>query len=191
VASPANSRISADPVSIAADGSSTAAITVVLIDASGAPLTSGGDAVTLSTTLGTLGPVSDRGNGTYAATLTSSTSPGTATVTGTVNGEAIADTATVTFATASADVEVEVAVSDEAPAVGDDVALVVTVRNGGPGTATGVQLTQAIPPRLALASATTSKGDYDPATGVWSVGSLALGERAILTLVLTVVEDGS
>ncbi|MGH7570615.1 MAG: invasin domain 3-containing protein [Gemmatimonadota bacterium] len=189
--SPANSRISADPVTIPADGSSVSTITVLLIDANGAPLTAGGDRVTLSTTLGALGPVSDRGNGAYTATLRSTTTAGAATVTGTVNGATIGATATVTFAAGSADLEVELSVSDDSPTVGENVAYVVTVRNGGPATATGVQLTQRIPPRLALTSATTSRGSYDAATGVWSVGSLTPDERATLTLVLTVAGGGS
>ncbi|MGH7549286.1 MAG: invasin domain 3-containing protein [Gemmatimonadota bacterium] len=189
--SPANSMITADPASIPANGSSTSTITVLLIDPNGEPLASGGDAVTLSTTLGTLGPVSDRGNGIYTATLTSITTPGTATVTGTVNGATIDDTATVTFAAESADLGVEVSVSDDSPTVGDDVAYVVTVRNGGPVTATGVQLVHGIPPRLALTSATASKGAYDQATGVWSVGSLAPDERETLTLILTVMDEES
>ncbi len=77
-----------------ADGTSASTITVQLKDAIGNNLTAGGDIVTLSTTLGTLGTVADDANGTYEATLTGTT-PGTATVTGTVNGVAITDTATV------------------------------------------------------------------------------------------------
>lgn len=95
--SPATSEISANPVSIDADGSSTSTITVQLRDAFGNALTTGGAAVTLSTTLGNLGPVTDNGNGTYTATLTSSTTVGTATISGTVNGSAISDTASVNF----------------------------------------------------------------------------------------------
>ncbi len=189
--SPANSRISADPVTIRADGISTSTITVQLIDASGVPLASGGDTVTLATNLGTIGPVSDHGNGAYSATLTSTSTPGAATISGTVNGATIGDTAIVTFATGSADIEVEVTVSDDSPTVGEDVALVVTVRNGGPETATGVQVLQAIPARLALASATASQGNYDAATGVWSVGSVAPAGRATLTLVFVVTGEES
>ncbi|MGH7544001.1 MAG: invasin domain 3-containing protein [Gemmatimonadota bacterium] len=190
-ASPTHSTITADPVAIPAGGSSTSTITVRLIDAGGAPLTSGGDRVTLSANQGTLGPVTDRGDGTYAASLRSSSTPGTATISGTVNGLAITDTATVTFASGSADLEVEVSVSDASPTAGDEVAYVVTVRNHGPDIATGVQLAQEIPARLGFASATTSKGDYDPVTALWTVGSLAPGERATLTLVLTVGDEGS
>jgi adhesin/invasin len=190
-ASPTNSTITADPVAIPADGTSISTITVRLIDASGAPLTSGGDRVTMSATRGILGQVTDRGDGTYTATLRSTATPGTATISGTVNGATIIDTATVSFAAGSADLEVEVSVSDTSPTVGDEVAYVVTARNRGPDTATGIRLVQEIPIRLTFASATTSKGDYDPTTALWTVGSLAPDERATLTLVLTVRDEES
>ena len=87
-ASPLTSLISAAPSSIAADGSSTATITVQLKDANGFDLTSGGDTVTLATTLGSLGTVTDNSDGTYEATLTSEITLGTATLTGTQIGRA-------------------------------------------------------------------------------------------------------
>lgn len=97
-ASGATSQITASPTSIPADGTSTSTITVALRDAAGSPLTSGGDAVVLTKSgPGTLGPVSDDGNGTYTATLTAPSTAGTATVSGTVNGATITDTAEVTF----------------------------------------------------------------------------------------------
>ena len=93
----ATSQITASPTSIPANGTSTSTITVELRDASGTPLTSGGATVTLSTTAGSLGAVTDNGNGTYTATLTSPSTGGSGTVSGTVSGSAITDTATVTF----------------------------------------------------------------------------------------------
>ena len=101
-ASAATSTIGAAPGSIAADGSSTSAITVRLKDAYGNSLTGSGGAVTLSTTGGTLSAVTDNGNGTYSATLTAPTIVGGGTVSGTVNGTAITSTAALTFSTAPA-----------------------------------------------------------------------------------------
>jgi adhesin/invasin len=95
--SASTSTIGASPGSIVADGKSTATITVRLRDAEGNDMASGGDGVTLSTTAGSLGAVTDNDDGTYSATLTSSTSEETATITGTVNGAAIDDEATVEF----------------------------------------------------------------------------------------------
>jgi adhesin/invasin len=95
-ASPSTSTLSASPSTVPANGVATATVTVQLKDANGVNLPTGGDAVTLSTTLGTLSAVTDNGNGTYTATL-SSTVGGSATVSGTVNAAAIVSTAGVTF----------------------------------------------------------------------------------------------
>lgn len=101
---PFNSLISADPVEIIADGSSTSTITVQARDAGGTNLTTGGDEVILETDAGTLlGSIVDNGDGTYTQQLESSTTAGTATVAGTINGFDIDDTATVDFVAGDAD----------------------------------------------------------------------------------------
>lgn len=95
--SAATTLIKRTPGKIAADGSSTATVTVVARDAAGRPITVGGATVTLSTTLGSLSSVTDVGNGTYTATLTSVTTPGTAHITGTLNASPIAASTGVDF----------------------------------------------------------------------------------------------
>ncbi|RJT26184.1 hypothetical protein D5I55_01340, partial [Chakrabartia godavariana] len=95
------SLITAATSSISANGTSTTVITVQLKDVNGNNLTTGGNVVTLSTTAGTLSSVTDNGNGTYTATLRSSTSVTTATVSGTVDGLAIANSAQVQFVSTS------------------------------------------------------------------------------------------
>ena len=92
----ATSTISAAPVSITANGVSASTITVQLRDAANNALAAGGDAVVLATTVGALSVVTDVGDGTYTATLTSAAT-GTATVSGTVNAAGITDTAAVTL----------------------------------------------------------------------------------------------
>jgi adhesin/invasin len=93
------SQITADPEEIAAGGQESSQITVLLRDPRGDPLGFGGADVELEASAGELSPVTDQGDGTYTATLTSSDPssllPDTAAVTGTVNGEAIQDTAFV------------------------------------------------------------------------------------------------
>jgi adhesin/invasin len=84
-ASPVTSTIRADPRRVPADPAKGTVIWVRLFDAQGNRLTISGGTVTLATTLGTLGPVVDRGDGTYTATLQSSV-PGRAVVSGTLNG---------------------------------------------------------------------------------------------------------
>ncbi|MEX2531365.1 MAG: invasin domain 3-containing protein [Gemmatimonadota bacterium] len=96
-AAPELSEILVDPDTIIADGVSTSEITVLLRDQRGEPLLVGGHQVALNTTGGTLGSVTDEGNGTYTATLTSPKVVGTASITGTVDGDPIGGTTTVQF----------------------------------------------------------------------------------------------
>jgi hypothetical protein len=96
-ANPDTCEISAFPSTINADGISTTTLFINLYDYSDEDMVTGGDVVIVNTTLGTLGPVIDNNDGTYQATLTSSTITGIATITFTVNGELCPDTTTVTF----------------------------------------------------------------------------------------------
>ncbi|MBI3189817.1 MAG: hypothetical protein HYZ33_04145, partial [Ignavibacteriales bacterium] len=91
------SQITASPTSITANGTSTSTITVQMKDVFGNNLTTGGETIAFSTTSGTFGAVTDNNNGTYTATLTSSTVAGAATITGVLNGNTLTDDATVTF----------------------------------------------------------------------------------------------
>ncbi|GEM_PF-3236417 len=94
---PPTSLITASPQSITANGTSTSTIAAQLKDDQGNNLTSGGDSVTLAATLGILGSVTDNGNGTYTAILTSDTVTGSAVISGTANGGIITDKDTVVF----------------------------------------------------------------------------------------------
>ena len=85
---PGTSLVDAVPGSIPANGTSTSTVTVRLKDDQGNNITGGGDAVTVTTSNGSLGSVTDNGNGTYSAILTSSTIAGPAVLRSTVNGAA-------------------------------------------------------------------------------------------------------
>jgi uncharacterized repeat protein (TIGR01451 family)/CSLREA domain-containing protein len=62
----------------------------------------------------------------------------------------------------------------------------VTITNNGPSDATGIAVTESlmIPAGVTLDSATPSQGSF--AAGTWTVGDLAMGASATLTLVVTV-----
>jgi hypothetical protein len=89
------SLISSNRDSMIVNGADTSLVVVQLKDAAGTNLTTGGDLIVLSATLGTLGVVIDSGNGTYMAKFTSGATPGIAKITGTVNGSVLADSAVV------------------------------------------------------------------------------------------------
>ena len=91
------STIAATPTSIVANGTSTSTVTVTLKNASNTQLTTSGGIVVIYTTAGTIGSVTDNGNGTYTATLTSAITAGTATLSFSINGAMATGTAAVTF----------------------------------------------------------------------------------------------
>ena len=77
---------------------------------------------------------------------------------------------------------------DNTPDEGDTVTFDITVTNSGPITATNVDLTDLLPAGLtptALNGGIT-QGSYNPATGLFSIGTLAVGQSATLTLEGTV-----
>ena len=92
-----HTTISASPSTIDADGSSTSSVTVHARDANDNALTGGGATVVLSSTLGSLGSVTDNGDGTYSAILTAGLTSGSSQVTGTINGSTIGNPTTVTL----------------------------------------------------------------------------------------------
>ena len=99
------STLGAAPTSITANGATTSTITVQLKNSAGTNLTLSGGVVTLSTTDGTFPgactancATTDNGDGTYTATLTSSTVAHNVTVSAKLDGSSLTNTQTVTFA---------------------------------------------------------------------------------------------
>ncbi|HSJ07876.1 MAG TPA: invasin domain 3-containing protein, partial [Longimicrobiales bacterium] len=110
-ASTATSLLTVADATLPADGVAETQVAVRLRDEYGNDVLSGGHAVTIATTAGTLtsgagagGSVTadDLGDGSYTATLTSATLAGSATLTATLGGSPISASATVAFATGAA-----------------------------------------------------------------------------------------
>ena len=91
----------------------------------------------------------------------------------------------VTFGS-SADLSVLKVVSNSNPSVGDTVTYTITVTNDGPDTATGIQVSEPLASGLTFQSSNPSQGSYDSGTGTWTVGTLANGASATLTITATV-----
>jgi uncharacterized repeat protein (TIGR01451 family) len=82
-------------------------------------------------------------------------------------------------------------VSNPTPNVGDVITFTVVATDLGPDPATGVLVTDLLPAGLSLVSAVPSQGGYDTTTGLWTVGTLASGGGAMLTLTARVVSSTS
>jgi len=90
-----------------------------------------------------------------------------------------------------ADIAVTKLVDNATPNVGETVTFTLSVINNGPADASGVEVTDGLPAGLAFVSATPSgTTTYTAATGVWSIGALALGASETLQIVATVTEPG-
>ena len=85
------------------------------------------------------------------------------------------------------DLAVTKIVNDSAPGEGDTIAYTVRVTNNGPNNATGIEVTDILPPGLTYLSDTPGQGSYDSITGIWSIGDLADG--SVATLSITVIVD--
>jgi len=91
------------------------------------------------------------------------------------------NTSSVTETPEQADLAVTKSVSNATPNVGDTVTFTIQVSDLGPNTATHVQIHDLLPAGLMFLSATPSQGAYDPASGLWSVGTVTTSiEKLVL-----------
>ena len=86
------------------------------------------------------------------------------------------------------DLSVSQTVSSDSPTVGSNVTFTVTVSNNGPSAATGVTVNYTLPAGYTLVSATPSVGTW--ASSTWTVGNLANGSGATLTVISKVNSTG-
>ncbi|MFC5373246.1 Calx-beta domain-containing protein [Brevundimonas faecalis] len=76
--------------------------------------------------------------------------------------------------------------ANASPAEGDTVSFQIAVTNLGARAATGVVLTDQLPAGMTFVAANASLGSYNSGSGVWTLGDLAAGTTATLTLTGTV-----
>ncbi|MCP3925521.1 MAG: DUF11 domain-containing protein, partial [Desulfobacterales bacterium] len=125
-------------------------------------------------------------------TLTAEVDAGTAgtSITNTATVTAVTETDTnagndsddATLTVLAVDLGVTKVVDDATPNEGDVVTYTVTLLNNGPDTATGMELTDALPSGVTYSNAVVSQGSYASSNGLWTVGSLASGSNATMTL---------
>ncbi|MCP3905779.1 MAG: DUF11 domain-containing protein [Planctomycetes bacterium] len=99
-----------------------------------------------------------------------------------LNNEAFAGITVV-----AADLAVTKTVSNDLPFEGDEIVYTVTVSNEGLFDATGVTVTDQLPASVTFVGVDSiDQGTYDDVTGLWDVGTLAIGTAVQLALRVTV-----
>ncbi|RAJ29600.1 putative repeat protein (TIGR01451 family)/gliding motility-associated-like protein [Pedobacter cryoconitis] len=118
----------------------------------------------------------------------------TATITGTESDPVAGNnTATVTTApTSTTNLALAKTVDNATPAVGNNVVFTLVATNNGPSDGTGLVVTDLLPAGYTYVSSTPPAGTtYAPATGLWTIGTLANTATSTLTITATVNATGS
>jgi uncharacterized repeat protein (TIGR01451 family) len=102
----------------------------------------------------------------------------------------VSSTLTIVAPGSYADIAVTKTVSNANPVIGDDDVYTITAHNNGPLAATGVTVTDVLPDGLVFVSSSASQGAYDPASGIWTVGSIAVGGSATLHITVKLAATG-
>ncbi len=74
--------------------------------------------------------------------------------------------------------------------VGEYVTWIVSVINTGPGIAKNVKILDQIPDGLKYIKHTTTKGTFDPKTGIWDIGDLSVDDEVFLYITTLAVSVG-
>jgi uncharacterized repeat protein (TIGR01451 family) len=101
------------------------------------------------------------------------------------DGEATSGEATVTLTRDASGYDLALDKTATPTTVGPsaEATFTIDVTNNGPGTATGVVVTDQVPDfETTIQSTATTQGSYDLDSGLWTVGELAAGQTATLTI---------
>ncbi|CND85275.1 invasin [Yersinia pseudotuberculosis] len=120
-----HSTLVAAPVSIEANNSDTSVVTLTLRDNNNNPVT--GQTVTFTSTLGTLGNVTEQASGVYTGTLTAGTLTGTASLSVNVDGNTLGVTP-ATINVIPAPVDLTVSIDNARKNIGQAISLTVTAK---------------------------------------------------------------
>jgi len=90
-----------------------------------------------------------------------------------------------------ADLSLNKTASNPSPAALTNITFTLTVINIGPDPATGVEVTENLPSGFTFVSSVASQGAYNNATGLWTIGNMAVNAAETLTITVTVNLTGS
>lgn len=92
------------------------------------------------------------------------------------------DSSTVSVSPQVIDLSVTKSVNNASPNLNEQVTFTITVTNSGPNAATGVSLFDAMSSGLTYVSSSATRGSLDPATHIWTVGTVGVGQTFTLTI---------
>lgn len=84
------------------------------------------------------------------------------------------------------DLSIEKSSSKTNPVLGEEFNYTIKVKNNGPGNASNVSASDPLPNGITFVSYSATQGSYNNTTGLWTVGSLANGASATLTITVKI-----
>ncbi|MBD2699164.1 DUF11 domain-containing protein [Spirosoma sp. BT702] len=93
-------------------------------------------------------------------------------------------------APAGTDLSLTKTVSKSRPFLNEVISYSLTVQNSGGIAATGVEVKDSLPAGVQYQSM-SGPGTYNPATGIWTVGTIAAGGTATLVITVKVIAEGT
>lgn len=99
-------------------------------------------------------------------------------------------TVTPTPGTIQANLGVVKSVNIAAPLIGSNVVFTIAVNNAGPNNATNVKVTDLLTEGYTYLSSTVTTGTFDGPSGTWTIGNMANGANATMTMTARVNAGG-
>jgi uncharacterized repeat protein (TIGR01451 family) len=100
------------------------------------------------------------------------------------------DSITLTTTGNLADLSLSKTASTTTPDVGSSVNFTITLNNGGPNAATGVEVTDILQPGYTYSTSSATLGSYNNTSHIWSVGTIPASSNAVLTITAVVNTAG-
>ncbi|EMI54769.1 SpaA isopeptide-forming pilin-related protein [Rhodopirellula sallentina] len=93
------------------------------------------------------------------------------------------------FQTQSADLSIEKTIVSQVASIGDNVTFAITVNNAGPDPATNVQVREVLPAGLTYVSDSTTLGEYNESTGIWTLPNVPVSTSGSSPITLNLVAE--
>lgn len=90
-----------------------------------------------------------------------------------------------------ADLSVIKLINNSNPNFGELVKWSIIVSNNGPNSATGVIVSDLLPNSVEYVSFNSSRGVYNPVSGLWDIGNLGVGEELQLDIISKIIKTGN
>lgn len=96
----------------------------------------------------------------------------------------------VTVQNCNIDLALTVGTSNQQPGLNGNITLTISVKNEGQNPASGVEVKDILPAGMTFQTFATATGNYNSATGTWTIGDIPVGQTVTLSIAVQVTQTG-